>query len=332
MLTKCVNCGFYVRQTDEFCLNCGFLNPAEGFEQKSFNYKRFAVIALPLFVITFLAMMLIPAPQGQAGSPLVIAFLALSISLVLAVLSTELKATLDENKKLEQRKSTNKDNLKTKNIIIEKRVAELNKRGQKIDAVLDKFRETDGVNLQEVRRKLLAAREIVDNQFARYELQKRKIELVRLQNGVAPYLFSLSSLNESDTEYGLAAIENTRSEINKIRHGLDRYISIDNVETVISENSFPEKENFLAQLAETDDSCERLREALLSRQAVRALQDFSPIEENLKLPSAKEIVHAAESFNIQTTLTDFSESFEELEREYKRLRTEEQAQQNLLES
>lgn len=35
-------------------------------------------------------------------------------------------------------------------------------------------------------------------------------------------------------------------------------------------------------------------------------------------------------FNIQTTLTDFSESFEELEREYRRLKTEEELEQKLL--
>lgn len=98
------------------------------------------------------------------------------------------------------------------------------------------------------------------------------------------------------------------------------------------ERALPEKESFLTQLAETESSCEKLREALLSRQAVRALQDISPLQENLKLPSAKEIVHAAESFNIQTTLTDFSESFEELEHEYKRLKTEEEIDQKLLES
>jgi len=327
MLTKCVNCGFYVRQTDEFCLNCGFLKPAENLEQKSFNYKRFAVIALPLFAITFLLMMLIDAPHGEVRSPLIIAYLALSISLVFAILSTELKAILDKNKKLEQRKSSNRDNLTTKNVIIEKRVSELNKRGQKIDVVLDKIKETDGENLQEVRQKLLSAREIVMSQFARYELQKQKIELVRLQNNVSPFLFSLHHLNELETENGLVTIENTQSEINRIRRNLTVYAPVE-----FPKRTLPEKENFLAQLDETEDSCEKLREALLSRQAARALQDISPIEENLKLPSTKEIIHAAESFNIQTTLTDFSESFEELEHEYKRLKAEEEMGQKLLES
>lgn len=70
----------------------------------------------------------------------------------------------------------------------------------------------------------------------------------------------------------------------------------------------------------------------MSRQAARALQDIQSIEENLKIPDAKEIVHAAESFNIEVTLTDFSESFAELESEYKRLQAEDEVGQKLLEA
>ena len=202
-----------------------------------------------------------------------------------------------------------------------------NIRQQQIDTVLDKIKDTDGQNLQSVRQKLLSAREIVISQFARYELQKQKIELVRLQNRVSPYLHSLHRLNEFESENGLLTIEKTQTEVNKIKQNLTNYVAIE-----FPERALPEKENFLAQLAETENSCEKLREALLSRQAARALHDISPIEESLKLPSAKEIVHAAETFNIQTTLTDFSESFDELEHEYKRLRAEEEVSQQLLES
>ena len=215
--------------------------------------------------------------------------------------------------------------MRGKQSLIEKRISELDKRSQKIDAVLDKIKETDGGNLQEVRQKLLAAREIVISQFARYELQAKKIELVRLQNDVSPYLFALHRLNEFETENGLATIEYSKQEINKIRQNLTNYIAIE-----FPAGTLPEKLSFLAQLRETEDSCEKLREALLSRQAARALQNISPIEENLKLPNAKEIAHAAETFSIQTNLTDFGDSFEELEREYRRLQTESEVSQSIL--
>lgn len=215
--------------------------------------------------------------------------------------------------------------LDKKEKIINERSAELAKRGQKIDAVLDRIKDTDSRQLQDVRTKLFSAREIVISQFARYELQKQKIELVRLQNGVSVYLSGLHRLNDLETENGLLAIETAQREIDRIRQSLTRYDAIE-----FSERVLPEKENFLSQLSETVDSCDKLREAILSRQAIRALRDISPIEESLKLPDSKDLAHAADTFNIETTLTDFGESFEELEREYKRLRMENEVSHDIL--
>jgi hypothetical protein len=335
MLTKCVNCGFYIRQTDEFCLNCGIKNPNETLKKnkrhKSLLRKIFRSNNFLVFFSLFLTFIFIYILADRTIENFLylrnyIWFSALIFWLVLFFSLFLILKTFNVNKTVPH-VIKYKNNLNSKTKIIDKRIAELNSRRHKIDAVLDKFRETDGKNLQEVRQKLLSAREIVMSQFARYELQRKKIELVRLQNGVSPYLFSLHRLNEFETEDGLVTIENAQTEINQIRQNLTNYVAIEFPRKVL-----PERENFLAQLAETEISCEKLREALLSRQAARALQDISPIEENLKLPSAKEIVHAAESFNIQTTLTDFSESFEELEHEYKRLRAEEETGQKLLES
>jgi hypothetical protein len=226
------------------------------------------------------------------------------------------------NKKISRKHLSN---LTEKQKIIENRANELNSRGQKIDAVLDKIKETDSRRLQDVRARLLSAREVVASQFARYELQKQKIELVRLQNHVSPYLSELHRLNESEMENGLAAIERTTVEINRIRQNLTRYDAID-----FPKKALPEKENFLSQLVETDASCEKLREALLAKQAMHALQGIQPLEEGLNLPNAKDLAHTAETFNIQSTLTDFSESFDELEREYKRLKAEDEASRKLL--
>ena len=175
------------------------------------------------------------------------------------------------------------------------------------------------MHLQQVRQKLLSAREIVIGQFARYELQDKKIELVRLQNKVSPYLFGIHRLNEFEMENGLVTIENTKTEINRIRQNLTRHDAIDFPPKIL-----PEKESFLSQLDETETSCEKLREVLLSRQAALALRDISPIEETVKFPDSKELMKEADVFNIQTTITDFSESFDELEREYRRLKSEDE--------
>jgi hypothetical protein len=201
----------------------------------------------------------------------------------------------------------------------------LDRRIQEIDLISSRISKNPSEQLKNVRDKLLTARAIVVSQYARYELQKRKIELVRLQNNVSPYLFGLYQLNEFKTEDGLVTIENTQAAIDKIRQNLTGFAAIE-----FPERTLPEKQNFLSQLDDTEMSCERLREAFLSRQAARALQSISPIEENLQLPDVEELAHTAETFNLQTMLTDFSESFAELEHEYKRLKAEEEVGRKLL--
>lgn len=322
MLTPCVNCGFYVKQTDEFCPNCGFLTPTvpiNGFSKTGLiNLKRF-------FIICFLISLVLFIPLTTINSVAFAILTSLAVSMIISILLESIINLTLESTEYNKRILGNVNNLKTKFKIIEKRVSELNKRSQKIDAVLDKINDNDGKSLQEVRHKLLSAREIVMNQFARYELQKRKIELVRIQNGVSFYLFGIHRLNEFETENGLVTIETTRAEINQIRQNLTRHDAID-----FPANTLPEKQAFLTQLDETEDSCQKLREALLSRQAARALQDISPIAESVKLPGSKELAHESNVFNIQTTLTDFSESFDELEREYKRIKAEEETKEKLL--
>lgn len=325
MLTKCVNCGFYVSQTDEFCLNCGFQNPAKPFEVFFIKWERIVILSLILTVLIVSIAMFFRLFSFNNN---------LSNIMIISTLSFLISTTAEHfySKKLnkssfEKRKKFYKDNLRKKMDIIEKRLSELRLRGDKIDSILSHIEAKSSNKLQEIYPKLLSARKIVIGQFACYELQRDKIELFAIQNQISPILFNFTRMNDQNTEENLSLVESAILNVQTIKKEITRYNA-----TEFPERALPEKESFLTQLAETESSCEKLREALLSRQAVRALQDISPLQENLKLPSAKEIVHAAESFNIQTTLTDFSESFEELEHEYKRLKTEEEIDQKLLES
>lgn len=333
MLTKCVICGFNVRKDDRYCLNCGKKNPTKEFYEdgkfKAFLYKiiesntsrlilSFLLIFIVVFVLSEIATTKFPKYVAYVWLSAIIFWIFLSVFLFLYI-------EVWNFPKPAPKIIRNKNNLISKSKTIENRMIELSRRGQQIDSVLSKIGNDESENLQEVRRKLLTAREIVMSQFARYELQKQKIELVRLQNGVSPYLFKLHRLNEFQTEDGLVTIENTRHEINKIRTILTRFDAIE-----FPRNTLPEKENFLAQLSETENSCQNLREALLSKQATRALQGISPIAEKLKIPHTNELAHTAETFNLQTTLTDFSESFEELEREYRRVQSESEISQKIL--
>ena len=227
-------------------------------------------------------------------------------------------------KKLHPKRKKKAESFLSRVKLIDNRLSDLDKRIKQVDLILARITENAGQQLNNMRPKLLEARKIASDQFARYEFQKQKIALVRLQNGVSPYLIGWSRLNEYETENGLVTIKNTKQKINKIRQYLVNTTANESFDNTLSEKRF-----FLAQLDETEKSFEQLREALLSRQAVRALQEISPMEENLKLSNADGIVHATETFNIQTTLTDFSESFDELEREYQRLKAEEVGQKLL---
>lgn len=318
MLTKCVNCDFFVSESDLICPNCGLSEPKIklGKNKHSSGDVNYLYAGIAAFAIACLYGFLF---QTALLSDIVAIFLILLVIFAIIIF-----AYSEKQYEKESLRRFSDSGFLAKKKIIQKRLLELNNRQENIKTVLSKIKLTDSANLQSVRSKLLKAQEIVSSQFARYELQAKKIELVRLQNNLAPYLADWKNLDEFQTENGLVTIENTKQEIEKIKQvwATDEF----------SENVLTEKENFFEQLSETVNSSERLREALLSRQAVRALQSVSTIEENLKLPNADLIVHAAETFNIQTTLTDFSESFDELEREYQRLKAEENINQNLLEN
>jgi hypothetical protein len=323
MLTKCVNCGFYVSNLEPECPNCG---RQTSLRNKTGGYLK--ILPLPFFFAAFFsAILAFPASLFWFGQTFDVSnyltfAILIFVFLFLLFFRLEIKKHQHENEQIESKTLSILDkNLKT----IENRLADLNARARKIDVVLDKIKVTDGGNLQEVRRKLLSAREIINSQAARYELKKQEIRLVNLQNDASPYLFKLHRLSEIETENGLETIANTKTEIKEIRRHLTDFAAID-----FPGKSADEKQNFLSQLAETENSCEKLREALLSKQAARALQNLSPIEENIKLTNTKEIAHATETFNIETSLTDFSESFDELEREYQRLQSEIERNQNLL--
>jgi hypothetical protein len=68
----------------------------------------------------------------------------------------------------------------------------------------------------------------------------------------------------------------------------------------------------------------KLHDALVGRQAVLALEEVGPLDEALA-PVAAQLAGGSEAevFNIQVAITDFSNSFAELESEYLRVQAEE---------
>lgn len=314
-------------ETDEFCANCGIIAPARQFSptpaHSNLTVKilgntsfRIGFALILMFLILFAATYFSFFDIFELGNYIFLFFISLIIGFLTAFLSTYcirewIKAGMN---RIRPKK---KGSLTSAHKIIELRLGELNERIGRIDLVLSQIKETDGRNLQEVRKTLLTARSLVSEQSARYEIQAKKIEMARLQNGVRPFLNNLHRLSDREAEHGLRAIEKTQNEIGRLRQNQTNDLSIEFPKAVQ-----PARDGFLMQLRETEESCGKLREALLSKQATRAVRGISPIEENLHTPDSGDIAHALEIFNIESTLTDFSESFEDLETEYKRLRAE----------
>jgi hypothetical protein len=336
MLTDCVNCGFFVEREAEFCLNCGIKSPAKDFSVPPPLVVSLARLArsnaarLGLSLgLTFLVLYLLA--DGEARGILYLRDYLLAAGVIAGAGGALLGLfflNLWCRRKLYSRREKNPDNLTSHTKLIDKRLAELHRRGRTLDSIVARIDRRAGGKLAGMRPKLLAARELVGSQSARYELQKQKIELVRLQNRVSPYLFELHRLDDFELEHGLTALDRTKDEIERLRHELSSSAAPE-----LPAPALPEKQQFFAQAAETEASLDKLREALLSRQAARALRGVSRLEEELTpAPEARDLAHAAETFNLQTALTDFGESFEELEREYRRVRTEGEVGGKLLEN
>lgn len=312
MFSKCQQCGFYIRQNDEFCLNCGELDKTN----KSIwqNYKISIISGVSISIIIFFLLSFFSKNVD------IIPFILLSITIGFMVFLV-ISIVYYESRNEKIREKFSNSTLQFKEKTITKRIAEISKRKNEINSVLSKIDENSSQNLLEIRQKLLSAREIIDNQFSRYEVQKNKIELVRLQNKISPYLENVDILNDFDIENGINQSEKTTSEITELK---------EKINSNLSEKINDEQQNLLNQLEESTKSCEKLREVLLSKKAFRALQGIQPIEDieaNLK---TKELSEAAEIFNLQSTLNDFSESFEQLESEYKRLLADNEVSQKLL--
>jgi hypothetical protein len=86
-----------------------------------------------------------------------------------------------------------------------------------------------------------------------------------------------------------------------------------------------ERHKFNEQITQTLESCNKLREGLLGLHAARALADIHPVAGTLPDRLDIESTHSVDTFNLQATITDFAESFEELEREYQRLKSQDEA-------
>ncbi len=220
-------------------------------------------------------------------------------------------------------KNAPKWSLQGKNETAQLRIKELSERKDRINYISKKMKATKSENLKSVQEKLSEANEVIDTHIGRYRLQKLKVQLALIQNEMVPFMDRLSELTEREAKDALKicqkAMQNLKNFSKKLR-SVDRILL----------PKHPEIKEFRSQIKETIDTIGKLEEALLNRKAMIAIQGIKSIEDSFDSSDFGDLAHRIETFTTKSSLIDFSKSFEELESEYKRLRTENEASRKLL--
>jgi hypothetical protein len=323
---ECVACRFNVTTRDERCVNCGILRPLESIKVEKEDYSFLIAVVIILSI-------LIPALYfgSQAGGGGIVCC-ALPLGVVLAVvLGSISKAVSDAVSKrseesgarrLASRKALYSESLEYKASIIKQRVEELAKREKQLVAVLDRARENTGEKWDQVRTTLEASIQTPKRQRARYSAKALEIDMVRLQNKLAPFIYDTGKLSYEQIDGHLKVVEEAQTKAVGLGKQLNEQRQV--------LGSVREIEELSQRLAEIQESTGKLRDALVGQQAVLALKDITPLDDALTpiLPPMAAI-RESEVFNMQVAITDFSASFDELESEYVRVQSEEEVAQKV---
>lgn len=214
MLSKCVQCEFNIRQDDKFCLNCGLKEPSLKLPQLQFtNFNKTLLISIIVVLYFILFIFFLISLTISNSFDMQIFFAILIFPVILSIPIHNFIVEKSYKNEIRKRKVYNKNNLVQKDNIVSERLFDLSQRANKLNTILNKIGDMPSQNLQEVQQKLLSAQEIITNQFVRYELQKKKIELVRLQNQMLPYVEKLESLKDYQTENGIIESENIKLKV-----------------------------------------------------------------------------------------------------------------------
>ena len=307
--SECFQCRFNVTPQDERCPNCGLLHPTEPLE-KSISA---AVVVTIGIVSLLLSVIYFGWGEGQVG---LICF-ALPVGGVVAFICSWVAGFIMANVNAsddERRRAPHPQSLLSMEEVIKRRMREIQERDEKTKAVLGRAQHNAGDMWEQVRATLDATRQTLRKQHARYDAKLVEIEMVRLQNQLAPLVYA------DDASYGridnhLKSIEAAQEKAAPWKKQLSEQREV--------LGDAPDVEELSERLSEFEGSMNKLREEFVGRQAVLTLKGLSPLDDALA-PVSRPVaaLREAEVFNTQVALTDFSASFDELESEYARLQTE----------
>lgn len=306
--------------TEQECPNCGLLNPLESLQVITNDYS-FLVKAVVIVTILICAIYF----GNLAGFGGVICC-ALPVGIGLAFFFGSIsKAVSDALSKrsleaadriLANRRVPSPESLIYKANVITRRTTELREREQQVKNVLNRVSQNAGPEWEQVRSMLDATHQSLERQIARYSVKSSEIEVVRLQNRVAPLVYSIDTLSYAEIDNQLEVIRVCQRQLDSIRGDLQKQ------QEMLGDAS--ELAELLQRVKGFERSIKTLQDAFVGQQAVLALKGLSPLEDAVASISAPVLaLRKSEIFNIQVAITDFSSSFRELESEYARIQAEE---------
>ena len=212
MVINCPNCEFYVRENEEFCPDCGLISP--GKKNSDDDDSEFYKIQMPFFLgLTILA--------GLAGlyfhihESLVLSFLI--AALPAAVISLVLSYFIAEKTLRSRRKNQFSDSQKLLSVKESKlinAVFELDER----ENILSENIEKDKNNPH-----FLQLSVIIGLQQKLCDFQRNKIEIVRLENELLPYLGDAKTLTPGKIRNGIHEINDNLNYLREMRQSIENF-------------------------------------------------------------------------------------------------------------
>jgi hypothetical protein len=326
---SCVNCRFNVTLQHERCLNCGILRPLEVTSitrEEFFNrYKWLNIVpGVSSILITVLHLVFFTSKYDfdhdnwglSLGLGVAVFFLlSLAIPLITGILFNRVRTLHASDTAI--RTAPYPNSLKSTENTIATRIAELSKRKKVIDSVLYTANQINEKEVQQISAAFGEYQNRLDHQRALYDTTSTEIDIIRLQNEVVPLLYNNEDLTGRQIKAQLGSIELARRKCEVLSEQI--------IERRQKLGDIAEVERPSQRLAETQESLRKLQIHLFERLAGLALKELSPLNDALTLTpvllpqmAEKEI----EAFNIHVALADLSASFNDLESEYERLRSE----------
>ncbi len=329
MLAKCVQCGFNVIQNEKFCFNCGLEKPARHLIK--ITPRKFLIYKFLFFVGSFVAFLLFFSIltffiiRESDFSYLWTQALILSTIWGFFLSFPATHFTFLWFAKLEkQRLIKNQDNLHLRKRIIRERLAELESRNKKINLIISQNTTVSDLQNDLFKANLLETQEVIKNQTTRYNSLLKRIELIRLQNKATPAFENLTQLSFYEVEELLQTIEGSQYFLKKLKSEIEK------TDETAAKYVLSGEEYLIEETEKTAASLREIRKTLIVEKTVRALQQLQSMDDESKNDEIDEsLTHKIEAFNMQATLTDFSEAFDKLETEYQSLKMENEISREL---